>query len=106
MTAILKFVRSATTIVLALLMVLFGYLIAMAGYQTLRHRIVISASFAAIGALWIVVGPVMLAGAVWVLVSLGRKPIPFYVAGVAALLCGGSLIAGVLTYVIPCSGPS
>jgi hypothetical protein len=101
-----KFVRTAGTIVLAALMLLFGYLIAAAGYQTLRMWQSIGSAFAACGVLWVVTGPAMLGGGLWVLGCLGRNQTPLWIGGVAALLSGGSLIAGVLTHVVPCSGPS
>ncbi len=101
-----NFMRKTGTVVLVALMLLFGYLIAAAGYQTLRKWPSISAAYAACGLLWIVAGPAMLAGGLWVLGSLGRSQVPLWIGGIAALLSGGSLIAGVLTYVIPCSGPS
>ena len=101
-----KFGRTAATLVLACLMLLFGYLLAVAGYQSLRLWSSISAAYAACGVLWLVAGPTMLAGGVWVLGSFGRNRVPFRIGGIAALLSGVSLIAGVLSYVIPCSGPS
>jgi len=93
-------------IALAVFMLLFGYLIAAAGYRCLRKWPSISAAFAACGVLWVVAGPAMLAGGLWVLGTLGRNPIPLWISGVAAVFSGGSLIAGVLTDVVPCSGPS
>jgi len=101
-----KLWRTAAKFLLAILLVLFGFLIATAGYQSLRNWASISVGYAAFGVLWVVVGPVMLAGGLWVLGSLGRNQIPLWIGGAAALLSGGSLIAGVVTYVVPCSGPS
>jgi hypothetical protein len=66
----------------------------------------ISAAYAAFGVLWIVAGPVMLACGLWALGTLGRSRIPLWIGGAATALSGGSLIAGVLSYVVPCSGPS
>jgi len=97
--------RTAGAMLLAGLMLLFGYLIAAAGYQTLQKWPSISASYATYGVLWVVAGPAMLAGGLWVLGTLGRKQMPLWAGGIASVLSGGSLIAGVLTYVIPCSGP-
>jgi len=98
--------RTAGKLLLALPMLLFGYLIAKAGYQILGQWSSIGAAFATIGVLWIIVGPVMFAGGLWVLGSLGRNRIPLWIGGSAAFLSGSSLIGGVLCYVIPCSGPS
>jgi hypothetical protein len=105
-TTKLRFVRTAGTFVLAVLMLLFGYAITSSGYRVLDSWTTIGSGFAAYGLLWIVAGPAMLAGGLWVFGSLGRNRIPLWIGGVAALLSGSSLIAGVLTYVIPCSGPS
>ncbi len=101
-----RLLRTGGIIFLAGLMLLFGYLVAAAGYQILRKWPSISAAYAAYGVLWVVAGPAMLAGGLWVLGSVGRSRIPLSIGGVAAILSGGSLIAGVLTYVIPCSGSS
>ena len=100
------FARATESILLAALMLLFGFLIAGGGYSALRNWSAIGAAFATCGALWIVTGPAMLLGGFWLLGTLGRNPIPLWIGGVAAVLSGGSLVAGVLTYVIPCSGPS
>lgn len=101
-----KLPRTPGAFVLAALMLVFGYLIAGAGYRTLQKWPSISAAYAACGVLWVVAGPAMLVAGVWVLASVGRRRIPLWIGGVAAVLSGGSLIAGVLTSVIPCSGPS
>jgi|SRR5215472_13015295 len=98
--------RTAGKILLALLMLLFGYLIAASGYRTVGDWSSIGAAYAAIGVLWIVAGPAMFAAGLWVLGSLGRHRIPLWIGGVAAVLLGSSLVGGILTYVIPCSGPS
>ncbi len=105
-TAKAKFERATAAILLAALMLMFGFPIAAAGYSALRNWSFLGAAFAACGALWIVTGPAMLLGGFWLLGTLGRNPIPLWIGGVAAALSGGSMVAGVLTYVIPCSGPS
>jgi hypothetical protein len=90
---------------LAGLLLLFGYVIAVAGYDALRKWSSISAGFASYGLLWFAAGPAMLIAGLWALASLGRASIPLRVGGIAAMVAGASLIAGVLTYVVPCSGP-
>jgi len=97
---------NSVSLFLAALMVLFGFEFVLAGYATLRIWSSIGAAYAALGVLWIVAGPVMLACGVWALATLARQRIPLWIGGVATALCGGSLIAGVLSYVVPCSGPS
>ena len=106
LSTVLKVVRAAGAIVLALLMLLFGCLVTAGGYQILRRWSYIGPWYAACGLVWIVAGPAMTAGGLWVLGTLGRNRVPLWAGGVAAVLSGGSLVAGVLTYVIPCSGPS
>jgi len=101
-----KFGHFVSTLVLASLMLLFGYLIAASGYRTLGNWTIIGPGLAAYALLWFVAGPAMFAGGLWVLGSLGHNRVPLWIGGVAALASGVSLIAGVLTYVIPCSGPT
>ena len=98
--------RIAVIFPLALLMVLFGILILVRVPQTLRTWQHFSVPYATIWALWFVAAPAMLIAGVWAVASLGRKPAPLWIAGTAAALIGASSIAGVLTDVIPCSGPS
>lgn len=86
--------------------IFFGFLISRAGYSTLREWRAIGAAYAACGVLWILSGPAMFAGGAWVLASLGRRAAPLWMAGAASVVAGGVLVAGVLTYVIPCSGPT
>lgn len=93
------------SLALALLLMFFGYSIAASGFRTVAQRSAISAGFAAYGWLWIVAGPAMFAAGAWMLAGRGRSRAPFWMGGMAALAMGGSLIAGVLSYVIPCSGP-
>ncbi len=97
--------RTLGTIVLGALMLLFGCLIASTGYHALRMWPFISAAFAAYGVLWAITGLAMLVGGLWALGCFGRSRVPFWIGGVGALFSGGSLIAGILTHVIPCSGP-
>jgi hypothetical protein len=85
---------------------LFGYAMAEAGYRNLASWSTISAGFAAIALVWLLAGPTMFGGGLWLLASQGRSRPPLWVGGIAALLAGTSLVAGVLTYVVPCSGPS
>lgn len=105
-SALQKASRIVVAIVLAAGMVLFGALIAVGGYGIVRRWSSISLAFAACGVLWLLAGPVMLAAGFWVLGSLGRRRIPLWAGGAAAVLTGVVLVVGVLTYVIPCSGPS
>ena len=98
--------RRVGALVLAAVMLVFGCLVAVGGWKALENSASISPAFIGIAILWLVAGPAMLGGGMWLAASLGRSRAPLWIGGVAAVLSGGSLIAGVLTYVIPCSGPS
>ncbi len=98
--------RIATALGLSAVMAFFGYAIAVAGYRILREWQSIGAVYAGIGVLWLFAGPAALGAALWVLGSLGRHRIPFRIAGYASAIAGIVLIIGVLSLVIPCSGPS
>ena len=90
----------------AALMLLFGYVIGMAGYRVIGKWGQISRPYAGIGVLWMIAGLVMLASALGLLLSAGRDRVPLLAGSVSAVAAGTSLIAGVLTYVVPCAGPS
>ena len=102
--------RRAGFIVLMVLVVagtiFFGFLVSQAGYSTLREWRSIRAGLSACGALWALAGPTMIVAGFWVLMSLGRRPTPLWLAGVASIVAGGALVVGVLAHVVPCSGPS
>ena len=67
---------------------------------------VISAAYAACGVAWIVGGVAMTGGGLGVLGSLGTRRTPLWVGALGSVLAGASLVIGVLTGVVPCSGPS
>lgn len=98
--------RVAFAVILGLILAVFGFLITLAGYNTLREWPAISLLHALCGVVWILAGPLMLAGSMWILGSLGRHRIPLWGTGAAAIVAGTVLIAGVLTHIVPCSGPS
>ncbi len=84
----------------------FGYAISLFGYRVLRDWHSIGPAYAGIGILWLCTGPAMLVAGLWMLGTLGRHRIPFLITGYAAAAAGIVLIVGVLTFVVPCSGPS
>lgn len=90
----------------AAVMLLFGYVISAGGYRVVSKWREISGPYAAIAILWVVAGVVMLTAALGILASRGRQPLPLWAGGAGAAAAGVSLIVGVLTYVIPCAGPS
>ncbi len=96
----------AVAIAVALLLLFMGAVISNAGYSTLKLWEGIGPLYAACGVAWIVAGPVMIVAALWILASLGRQKLPQAIGGATAFLAGTVLLVGVLTSVIPCSGPS
>ncbi len=104
--ALRKLLLRIAGLLCAVLMLLFGFLITRGGYNVISRWREIGAAYAAIAVLWAIAGPVMVAAAVGILASSGKHRLPLWAGGAAAVFSGASLIAGVLTYVIPCSGPS
>ncbi len=102
----MKILRLAFVVILGLIVMGFGLVVTRAGYSTLLEWPAISVAHALCGLVWILAGPAMFAGSLWVLGSLGRHRIPLWGAGAAAILAGTVLIAGVLTHAVPCAGPS
>jgi hypothetical protein len=86
--------------------IFFGFLVSEAGYSTLREWHSIRAGLSACGAIWALAGPTMFVAGLWVLLPLGRRPTPSWLAGVASIAAGGALVVGVLAHVVPYSGPS
>ncbi len=93
------------SIAIAAVWLLFGYAISGAGYRVLGEWSSIGTAYAAVGSLWLLTGPAMFGAGLWLLGSLGRHRVPLWLGGTAGILAGISLIVGVLTYVVPCSGP-
>jgi hypothetical protein len=90
----------------AIVTIFFGLLISRGAYLTLREWSSIGAAYSAFGVLWALAGPTMFVAGLWVLLSLGRRATPLWLAGAASIVAGGGLLVGVLTHVVPCSGPS
>ena len=97
---------AAPMAVVAAVTIFFGFLISRGGYMTLREWSSIGAGYSTFGVLWALAGPIMFVAGCWVLGSWGRREIPLWLGGAAAIIAGTVLVAGVLTHVIPCSGPS
>ena len=90
----------------AIVTIFFGFLVSRGAYITLREWGSIGPGYSAVGILWALAGPIMFAAGCWVLLSLGRRSTPLWLAGAASLVAGGALVVGVLTHAVPCSGPS
>jgi hypothetical protein len=87
-------------------MILFGLFISSVAYSIIGQWHSVSPAYAACAVAWIVAGPAMFVAGWWVLGSGGRQRIPLQVGGLAAVVAGVALVAGVLAHVVPCSGPS
>lgn len=92
-------------VLVAILLLAIGYGISDSAYRGFRAWPDTGPAYSLCIALWTVAGPVMLVAGLVVLASAGRLLFPLRIGGAAALLAGTSLIVGILTYVIPCSGP-
>jgi hypothetical protein len=96
----------ALALLVAVGMIFFGLPFSSSAYHIMREWRSVGAGLAACGVLWTLAGPPMFVAGWWVLGTLGRKRIPLWMGGSAAVVVGASLVAGVLTRVIPCSSPS
>lgn len=97
---------SMGTMLLALLMLLFGALMFLFGYFDLREWRSERAPLIACGAVWIVAGPVVVASALWLFGTLGRSSLALRMGGMATLASGTVLAASAVAGVLPCSGPA
>jgi len=97
--------QRAGTLALALLMLLFGAMYARTGYSMLGEWAAISRALALCAVLFVTCGAVMAGCGVWLLVRTENAR-PLWIGGTATALCGFVILAGVLSNVIPCAGPS
>jgi hypothetical protein len=89
-----------------MLMLLFGAIYGRGGYALLGEWSSISRALAACAVLFVVCGAVMVACGLWLLLKMGSSARPLWIGGAATALCGIVIVAGVLSNVIPCAGPS
>lgn len=105
------FMQSATAtsrfraVFMALLMGYLGIALFMLGYPRLRDWQVLQAPFALCVLIWVISGPIIVAAALWILLTSGRRRASLWIGGIAAAVDGTTLVAGVLTHVVPCAGP-
>lgn len=98
--------RSASSAVLGLIVALLGIRVFSFGYGVVASWESIGAAYAACGIAFLAAGAGMVIGGLWALASLGKQRIALWTAAAGSVVFGSVLVAGVLTYVIPCSGPS
>ena len=90
--------------VLALLMFLFGSLMFLFGYFAVSEWRSERAVLIACGGVWILTGPAVFGSALWLLGSLGRKPLALRLGGTAVVTSGTLLATAAAVGVLPCSG--
>ncbi len=88
------------------LSLLLGYGVSTSALEVFLKWSSISPWYAACGVLWAAGAAAMIVGGLWLAISLGRHRTPLAIGGAGAALSGSVLAVGVLTYVVPCSGPS
>jgi len=92
--------------VLALPMLLFGYLMFLFGYFDLREWQAERATLIACGLVWILTGPGVFGSALWLLGSLGRNPLALWMGGTAVVASGTVLATAAAVGVLQCTGPT
>ena len=96
---------SVAALVLALLMLLFGFLMFLFGYFALSEWRSERAALIACGLVWILAGPVVFGSALWLSVSLGRGPLALSIGGTAIVASGTVLATAAAVGVLPCNAP-
>lgn len=91
---------------LALLLLLFGSLMALYGCFIFAEWQSERAALIACGVVWILTGPALFGSALWLLVSLGRSPLALQIGGTAVVASGTVLAAAAAVGVLQCSGPA
>jgi hypothetical protein len=97
---------SAPFALLGLAVAVLGFSILNSGRGVVDKWSQISAAYAACGVLWIICGALMSVGGLWVLASFGTHRLPLWLGAIGSVVAGASVVIGVLTSVVPCSGPS
>ena len=97
---------SISAVVLALLMLFFGFLMSGFGFVALRDWQSERTALITCGVLWILTGPAVFASALWLLGSLGRSRPALRLGGIAIALPGSVLATAAAVHVLQCSGPA
>lgn len=98
--------RGIGAMLIALPMLLFGFLMFLFGYFTVGEWRSEGAALIACGVVWILTGTAALGSALWVCASLGRRTVALRTAGAAIILSGVVLATAATLGVLPCSGPA
>lgn len=106
-------VESARRLLLNFAVVLIGILMLLLGGILTLFALPASMEWSALGGplkfivlSWLVAGPVVLGCGVWLIVSLGRYTPPLWVGSAGMFAPGILMVAGVLSHVVPCAGPT
>jgi hypothetical protein len=98
--------RSILSAGLGMMAALLGLGVFNNGLRIAREWPSISSAYAACAVAWMIAGPAMIIGGLWALGSLGRHKTSLWLAAAGSMLSGVLVIVGVLSSVIPCSGPT
>ena len=85
---------------------LYGLLACAWGYSAWQDWSFISPGLRGFSILAGVTGPLMVVSSLWLLGSMGRRPLTLQVGGLAATGFGVLQAVGSLTEIVPCSGPA
>jgi hypothetical protein len=92
-------------VIMGAILLLLGYGTIGAGIEVLREWSSIRSVYLMLGFLWMLSGTAILVAAVWLITCLGSRRLPFAIGGSGILMSGTGEICGLLTHVVPCSGP-
>jgi cytochrome bd-type quinol oxidase subunit 1 len=97
---------SIAAIVLALPMLLFGFVMSLFGYFALSEWRSERVALILCGLVWALTSPAVFGSAAWSLVSLGRSPLALRIGGTSILASGIVLAMAAAVGVLPCSSPT
>ena len=97
---------SAIALVLTIPLLFFGILMFLGGWLDFSDWKSESAALIALDLGFLATGLTTVVAALWILASLGRKALPVRIAALSAIAAGTLMLAGTLSYVLPCSGPA
>ncbi len=106
MEAFFKVARILGSVVVLLIEAPIALLLIVTGALVLVEWSAITRSYAAVSGLFVIAAAVAFAGALWGVIALGQKRVPFLLAGGATALAGIVTILAVKGNLIPCGGPS
>ncbi len=106
MEAFFKVARILGSVVVMLIEAPVALLLMVTGIMSLVEWSAITRSYAAISLLFVIAAIAAVAGALWGIIALGQRRLPFLLAGGATALAGVVTILGVKGNIIPCGGPS